>query len=146
MTTIVYDHKNKQIACDSRTTMGTLIVLDDAIKYKTINGAVWFICGKTGEADIFIDNFKPLDEVPENLDVHALRVEDKKVYLCTIGGGVFRECEMPCETSIGSGEDYALAALDFGRTAKEAIEYAMTRDNSTGGKVHVYDINKNEFI
>jgi len=146
MTTIVYDHKNKQIACDSRTTMGSLIVLDDAIKYKVVDDVIWFICGKTGETDIFIDNFKPLNDAPDNLDVYALRVEDKKVYLCTMGSGVFRECEMPCETSIGSGEDYALAALDFGRTAKEAIEYAMTRDNCTGGKVHVYDIETGEFI
>jgi hypothetical protein len=39
-----------------------------------------------------------------------------------------------------------LAALDFGKTAKEAVEYAMTRDVYSGGKVHVYDIDKGEFI
>lgn len=146
MTTIVYDHKNKQIACDSRSTAGGHIASDKAIKYKEVNGVMWFLCGKTGEGGIFINNFKPLDNIPENLDVYALRVEGGKVYLCTSGGDVFRECEVPYDASIGSGEDYALSALDMGRSAKEAIEYAMTRDVYTGGKVHVYDIEKGKFI
>ncbi|WP_210772140.1 hypothetical protein [Rhodanobacter lindaniclasticus] len=37
--------------------------------------------------------------------------------------------------AIGSGWQFAIAAMDFGKTAKQAIEYAMTRDNGTGGGV-----------
>ncbi len=140
-----YDHKNKQIACDSRTSAGGCIVSDSAIKYKEVDGVMWFLCGKTGESSLFIDNFKPLTNVPDNLDVYGLRVEGGIVYLCT-GNEVFRECGMVCSTSIGSGEDYALSAIDFGMTAKEAIEYTITRDMNTGGKVHVYDIEKGVFI
>ena len=48
--------------------------------------------------------------------------------------------------SKGSGSDFALALIDMGKSAKESIEYAMTRDIYTGGKVHVYDIEKGVFI
>ncbi len=37
--------------------------------------------------------------------------------------------------AIGSGWQFAIAAMDFGKSAKQAIEYAMTRDNGTGGGV-----------
>ena len=43
MTTIVYDHKNKQIACDSRETAGGALVTDKAIKYYIRGDDVWFI-------------------------------------------------------------------------------------------------------
>lgn len=34
--------------------------------------------------------------------------------------------------AIGSGADFALAAMDFGKTAVEAVEYASRRDSGTG--------------
>ena len=37
--------------------------------------------------------------------------------------------------AIGSGHDFALAAMDFGKTAAEAVAYAATRDSGTGGGV-----------
>lgn len=37
--------------------------------------------------------------------------------------------------AIGSGRDYALAAMHLGKTAREAVEVAMHFDNSTGGEV-----------
>lgn len=38
--------------------------------------------------------------------------------------------------AMGSGGDWARAALDFGKTPEEAIEYAATRDDSTRAPVH----------
>ncbi len=146
MTTVAYNYQDKQIAVDSRTTAGGFIYSDKSIKFKTINDATWFIAGKKGEMDIFINNFKPLNDAPDNLDITALRVEDGNVYLCTTGGGVFRECLLDVNESIGSGCELAIAAMDFGKSAKEAVKYAMTRDVYTGGKVHVYDIEKGKFI
>jgi hypothetical protein len=46
----------------------------------------------------------------------------------------------------GSGEYFALSALDHEKSAREAVEYSMTRDMFTGGEIHVYDIEKGEFI
>jgi len=60
--------------------------------------------------------------------------------------GVYKLDELPCNESLGSGGWFAMAAVDLGKTARESVEYAMTRDVYTGGKVHVYDIEKGEFI
>lgn len=35
---------------------------------------------------------------------------------------------------------WAIAALDFGLTAKESVEYAVKRDYRSGGEIVVYDI------
>jgi len=40
----------------------------------------------------------------------------------------------------GSGEFWAMAAMDFGCSAKEAVKYAMTRDMYTGGKIRVIKV------
>ena len=92
MTTIVYDHENKQIAIDGRLTKGGSTIISDMDD--------GYFC------KMLIDH---------------------------------NECK-------GSGELLALAALDHGESALNAINYAMTRDMFTGGKVNVYDIEKGEFI
>lgn len=38
--------------------------------------------------------------------------------------------------ALGSGENWAMAAMDLGYSAKEAVRYAITRDRGTGGKIH----------
>lgn len=46
---------------------------------------------------------------------------------------------MPCSRAyhaVGSGRDFALAAMACGKTAREAVEIAMSFDNGTGGKVY----------
>lgn len=60
MTTVVYDHKNKQIACDSRTTCGDIIVDDEAIKYIDKGDKIWFCSGSTGDFETFIGHYEPL--------------------------------------------------------------------------------------
>jgi len=59
---------------------------------------------------------------------------------------IYAECIVDHNYAQGSGDQWALAALDFGDSAREAVEYAMTKDVYSGGKVHVYDIEKAEFL
>ena len=152
MTTIVYDHKNKQIACDSRVTCAEIVVDNDAIKYKQAGGKLWFCSGDTGDADTFIAHYDPLTEGNPHTNIDA-------VFLITRGdcvGGVYmavknsdniyKECTLDHDYATGSGGHWALSAIDHGSTAKEAVEYAMTRDIYSGGKVHVYDIENCEFL
>ena len=42
--------------------------------------------------------------------------------------------------SFGSGGDAALAAMDLGHTAKEAVKFAATRDLYTGGAIQSYKL------
>jgi ATP-dependent protease HslVU (ClpYQ) peptidase subunit len=152
MTTIVYDHKNKQIACDSRSTIGGTIIDNNAIKHRKVGDKLWFISGRPGDADTFIKNFNPLHSANKNMDVSCIFV-----LLEGAGAGnvhmaikdsddTYAECVADHDYAQGSGDKWALAALDFGFTAKEAVEYAITKDVYSGGKVHVYDIEKEVFI
>jgi len=146
MTTIVYDHKNKQIACDSRETAGGYLVTDEAVKYYMRDKVVWFICGTKGDANIFIDSFEHNKEVPANVECSGLFVENGVAYLACISDGIFKKDDVASNDGVGSGGWQALSAVDLGKTAKEAVEFAMIRDIHSGGKVHVYDIEKGEFI
>ena len=68
------------------------------------------------------------------------------MYTASSDNGVYRSSLIEYNDSAGSGGEFAIAALDMGKTAKEAVEYAMTRDFYSGGKVHVYDIETGDFI
>lgn len=46
--------------------------------------------------------------------------------------------------AIGSGRDFALAAMDMGATAKEAVEMAAKRDVYTGGTIRTVIIDSGE--
>lgn len=144
MTTIVYDHKNKQIAIDSRVTAGTLISDDDATKWDESKGSFWFFCGAIADHQQLIElahNDKP--EV--HPDSSAIMANDKGVWLVCFNGEYCCHSPLSHSRAIGSGSDFALASLDHGKSAKEAIEYAMTRDTGTGGKVHVFDVENMRF-
>lgn len=146
MTTIIYDHKNKQVACDSRESGGGVLFSDDSVKYVVSGSDVWFICGSKSDKDIFINTFAHNACVPENLECGGLLARDGKCYKACNEGGVYKLDELVCNESLGSGGWLAMAAVDLEKTAKEAVEYAMTRDLFSGGKVHVYDIESAEFI
>ena len=152
MTTIVYDHKNKQIACDSRTTCNDIIVDDKAIKYIDKGDKLWFCSGSTGDFETFINHYEPLTKTNPHISADAIFLIKEGdciggVYLAIIDrDDVYKECIMNHNQAVGSGSNWALAALDMGKTAKEAVEYALTKDVYSGGKIHVYDIEKAKFI
>lgn len=152
MTTIILDYKNQQIACDSRTTNNDIIVDSESIKYKTTNNKLWFLSGSPGDADTFIKHYDPLTGANPNLNIDAIFVIKKGecvggVYMAIKNqSDIYKECILDHNFGIGSGGYWAISALDFGATAKEAVEYAMTKDVYSGGKVHVYDIKKGKFI
>lgn len=145
MTTIVYDHKNKLIACDSRLTGGNLIVTDSVKKYKSNDDGLWFFCGtKADESDLMA--LKHNDKPDIKPDCSALLVKDSKCHLVTFNGDYCSISENEYNHAIGSGGGFGLSALDLGLSAKEAVEHAITRDSASGGIVRVYDIKKGEFI
>ena len=150
MTTIVYNHKNKQIAVDSRATSGGLIVSDTDQKWFYIKSELWFMCGTVCDKDLIIDAFKDGDrafDLKAIPDANVLLVRDGKVFMrgVTESGEAWTQ-ELTGSRCIGSGGSFALAGLDHGKSAKEAVEYAATRDCYTGGKVHVYDIESCRFL
>jgi len=150
MTTIVYDHKRGQIAVDSRASAGG-VIKDDSYDKTIVRGdAIWFICGTTMDFERLVDIAESSEngdcyELGSIIDCRAMMVRDGVVYDCAITDGRFYLDRITNNDSMGSGEQFAIAAMDHGKTAKQAVEYAATRDIYTGGKVRVYDIKKGKF-
>lgn len=140
MTTIAYHHERKEIACDGRTTRGDTIMNDSSEKMVERDGVKFFLCGATCDYELLISMYfgTKADLVPE---ANALVIDGGVVY--RIGcqtDGVFWKCKSGCNDAIGSGWQFALSAMDFGKSAKEAIKYAATRDVGTGGKISVIKV------
>ena len=150
MTTIVYDHKNKQIAVDSRATSGGLITSDEDVKWFYIKNELWVMCGALCDKEVIIKAFESGDrayEIKEIPDANAIVFRDGKVFMrgVTETGEAWTQ-ELTHNRCLGSGSSFALAALDHGKSAREAVQYAATRDCYTGGKVHVFDIESCRFL
>ena len=148
MTTIVYDHKNQQVACDSRISKSSGSYSDCFVKMIESGDRLFVMTGSTCDIQYFIDNFEQYKKVGLNvdLDCNGIMIENGISYSVFIHGDVFNMDYLVCNECEGSGGKFALAALDFGETAKGAIEYAITKDCYSGGMVHVYDIKKGKLI
>jgi ATP-dependent protease HslVU (ClpYQ) peptidase subunit len=141
MTTIAYHHKDKQVAVDSRATGGTRINTNKANKTRKNDNGLWFLTGAVCDIDKFITMVKD-EKCGDDIivEVSGFRISDGRVYWCFMADGFFCEEYIDYSMAIGSGGDFALAAMDFGKSAKEAINYAKTRDSATGGRVRVFDV------
>ena len=149
MTTIVYDHTNKQIAVDGRTTSGGVINTETAEKWVQDGDDFWFICGSVSDEERLINHINAIEpEAPKwAIECAALLVRGSTVYLCTVTEeGEPSVSKIGYSDGIGSGGVFALTALDHGKSAHEAVAYAATRDTGTGGKIMVMNVETMEFI
>lgn len=140
MTTIAYSHKHKQIAIDSRITSNGVIRCDSYDKIIRNDIGTWFFSGNCCD-NLALSLMKHDDHCDVAPQCSALLINDGDVYLVLVNDGNYCEWfKTEHDAAYGSGQDFAIAALDFGKTPKEAVEYAMTRDCTTGGSVQVVDV------
>ena len=145
MTTIAYD--TKTLVSDSRSCMGNTIYENDCKKIFTEVGpfAVIGIAGNYQDAmDIikFITEYNSMDQIRTiNYDITGW---DAGIIGITYQGEVWHyageegfELRPDLPFAIGSGSQYALAAMDLGKTAEEAVVYASTRDVYTNNVTQV---------
>lgn len=144
MTTIAYDHAKKQIAVDGRCSGDGVIKTDCDIKYLFTCDQAWFFCGQVSDHYLLLDAFR--GEKVDFCESNAFLVIDKQVYLCGVNDGRFWKEKVSYSSAIGSGHKFAMAAMDFGKNAMDAVKYAATRDAYTGGKITVYDIDGGELL
>lgn len=141
MTTIAC--KDGVIAYDSRCTRGTTITDDDCEKLETVKGVHFLCTGCTCDFDALIAAyFGTAASAPVEASGYA--VDDDTLWL--IGhddktGFWKNRIRLDTCDAIGSGSAFALAAMDMGATAAEAIEVAKMRDTSTGGRVRTVLLN-----
>jgi len=119
MTTIAYD--GKTVAVDSRMCQGSLIISDDAIKYRYQNGKLFFLTGATNECDYFAQNFCAGEVCAfKKMDAVGILLTDGKVFYVGTGDDVFFGCDTKeYKCSLGSGERFALAANSISFFNKE---------------------------
>lgn len=149
MTTIAYHHESQKIAVDGRCCAGDTILTDTEEKWCYDGADLWFFCGSTCDQDWFIDVHKSGKPIEGDFypDCGALLVRDGKVYAAGINNdGCPFLCVNEFNRAIGSGEQWAVAAMDHGKTACDAVNYASKKDVYTGSCVAVYDIETARFL
>lgn len=140
MTTIAYHHKYKQIAVDGRATSDDLICSDRSVKFIEKNGQVFLYTSKGDDGAHLVEVYLGAEPLKKDYEATVMFTCDGVVFLMTYTNGTLDQWSLLENTAIGSGGDFALAAMDFGKDAKEAVEYAATRNVFTGGRITVFDV------
>jgi ATP-dependent protease HslVU (ClpYQ) peptidase subunit len=149
-TTIAFD--GKTLACDSQSTSGHTKFQSAApkIAYSPARHATIAAAGDVAFTapvkKFFLATTKPLSEfVPTKL---ALAKSDEWLILVINDDGeaflynhsLEDPTPIPAPFAFGSGEEFALAIMTFGGTAKDAIRVAEELDLYTGGVIRVLAI------
>lgn len=145
MTTIVYDHESKVIAWDSRRTAGSLIISDSVEKMIEVGELKFWLTGAVPDIDELVKRYTGESDKTSEIDCGGFVFAGE---LRSIGfnDGELWTCDVVSSESTGTGESFALAALDFGKSAIEAVEYAKTRDIYTGGEVKQFHLNNSDEV
>ena len=142
MTTIAYHHIDKHIAYDSRCTSGGLILSDTFDKRISVGKGIYFMSGSTSDFADFCKEFENGKKASRPYDCCALYVEDRVVSLRAMDADDdrFFESVRNFNFTLGTGQHLALAAMDLGKSAQAAVQYAATRDVYTGGQIKLFII------
>jgi hypothetical protein len=143
MSTVAYD--GKTIAADSQgTTSGGIEPVPFKKIWRIKKHAQWTLAGGVGDYDACVTFVKWVmagccEKMPEaNLDDVVLFTVDKKFRLQIIGSQGFPILTIKTPYAMGSGGDYALAAMICGKTAREAVKVAIQLDANSGGRIVSY--------
>ena len=143
MTTIAYNHKDKELAADSQSTSGYTIASQNVTKLHRLDYGWFAFAGNLADAYILIDyllgNIPPDNLDLSKLDVAGFVLPDKgqpyNIHISSAGHLVKIECNH--SSAIGSGAEYALGALHCGASAKDAVKAAIKYDIYSSGKILV---------
>jgi len=144
MTTIAY--RNGIIAYDSRMTAFNIIVNDNFEKSFRQDGKALVYCGDVGDMQHFVECVFNNKNPDRELDCQAFVITSGVLHCVDVveDNGTFRIREIPLETdnyyAIGSGTRFALAYMDCGMSAVEAVSKTFTRDPFSGGKIRTINI------
>lgn len=155
MTTITY--KDRKIASDGQISFGDRIDNYSLKKVRKINGCLVGGAGRLSSVLQFFDWFQEWSDaqqvqgesphvkvfVPEGIDdedFYGLVIFADEVIFMYEGGKKSYQMTGSPHYAIGSGSDYALAAMDAGASADEAVAIAMARDVYTGGEIFIEEL------
>ena len=140
MTTIAY--KDGVIAYDSRVTDGGYITDDNFNKRFDVDGVSFFLTGCITDYASLIDAYfggKPR----RHIDCKAFVYDNGEVFECGVSGasGLWKyRMRLDNPAAIGSGAQFALAAMFLGEPASDAVALASKLDSATGGCIRIFSI------
>lgn len=155
MTTITY--RNRKISSDGQVSFGSRIDTTTLKKVRKINGCLVGGAGRLASVLQFFDWFQEWSDaqqvqgdaphvkvfVPEGIDdedFNGLVVFADEVVFMYEGGKKSYQLTGQDYYAIGSGSDFALAAMDAGATAEEAVAVAILRDVYSGGQIFTEEL------
>lgn len=145
MTTIAYD--GRYIAADGRETYGNMICEDDIDKSITTSSGIFFLAGSATDCINFSKNFVVDQKTDIGDATTGFLFRGDICLMVGISDGVFWDYNQTGKPfSVGSGSQFAIAAIDHGKSAVDAVKYAITRDSKSGGKITCYDTKTKKFI
>lgn len=138
MTTIAY--KDGIIAYDSRSIRNDYIDSDKCKKRRAYKDHTFFLAGSVADMEGLMAAL--VHDLPGDFECGGLMVDpDGELWVCGGSDSPWKHLQdLEAAVSFGSGQQFAMSAMDFGHTAKQAVKYAMTRDPGTGGKVHTFKL------
>lgn len=144
MTTIAY--KDGVIAYDGRQVRNDRVVSDSAQKCQVVDGVSFFLSGAVCDEKALIAAYFGTPS-PLPVECSGYVVDGGKLMM--IGHddttGIWKQDLDPANPdAMGSGAPYALAAMDMGANAEQAVRAAMRRDIYTGGTVRTVTITRDE--
>jgi ATP-dependent protease HslVU (ClpYQ) peptidase subunit len=144
MTTIAYCLKRGNIATDSRITEGGEIITDDATKRHNRGALVLFMAGAIADIDEVANGFVACKHrCRKSLDAEGLIWTGDTLFEIIAASGQLEWHRVVSERgAIGSGAQYARAALDAGLSPAASVRAAAKRNCYTGGKIKVYKLEK----
>lgn len=146
MTTIAYNYEEGKIACDGRASCGSLIVTDTFKKYVVHDEFTMFFAGDISDVDrmaAIVESHESGDtvELDSPVDIEVFFIKNGVVYVASVTqANEYYYNKAEYNYALGSGGGFAISAMDFGKNAKDAVKYAMSRDSGSGGKISVCDV------
>lgn len=146
MTTIALHYPTRTIAADGRATLGDgTIINEEEVKIVTAsNGDVLAMSGDLPLIEVVVASWPHFTEddlqgvVGQEVRGIIYSAEDDEFisYVLSTNGDMFNsQWTLTYNYAVGSGGTWAMAAMDMGESAYNAVAYAMTRDSATGGRI-----------
>lgn len=157
MTTVAY--KDGKMASDSAWTMGNKFIKSATKLLRLKSGAIIGGAGDNDHRDILplLQTVRKFDDFPRRADLINMRI-DLEIIIALPNGEVYvlttREKEDDYDTevgvveipskviSVGSGWELALAYMDAGHSAYNAVSYAIRRDPNSRFPIHQLELKR----
>lgn len=136
MTTIATD--GKTMAGDGQREFCQTIVDSEAVKVRKLSdGRLYGSCGETAFSELvaaWLEGAEKPDWKPDDGFCALVVTPSGEVY------SLSERChpiKIKAPAAIGSGMDFAIGAMEYGASPKDAVEIARKRDPGTGGTITV---------